>query len=561
MKANNNTVRAAFVAAAAFVSLACFNILWISESGQYDVMPEPVMWIWMLAASLLVALPVVFSGRCLASGLIIAVADIGMVANLMYFNVFGVQIPLRVYRDVLNLAEFTDSLPSVMSPWMLLFPAILILLLLALRSFPRQKGPAHLRIYFASLGLALTATVIAFLYPVRADYRMAELRFTHNKFSTVTPLYSMAATWVSQLRDMAKTPGDADLRQVERFTASRRAMLPPLPAAGTPLRLIVVMLESMESWTIGARIGNREVTPALNRLIADTSHILYVPKVRPEVGAGRSSDAQLIVLCGLLPPEGEAYVFTRPGNSYPSLFTRFRDRRHARTALFTFDSPGTYNIGRMHKRLGFDRLYSRDYFPQLRKSNTKSDSLLLAKTGETLVTGWGSGTPGGALIVTYSCHVPFRFPNDMDVPPYPDTLPPKLARYLRVVSYTDAAIGRFVDSLRTDADFDRTLIVLTGDHNAFGRKEKAAFKAAIECVDTETYVPLVVINSPVAGLIGREVPQSDIYPTLLQLTGLVGPDVWPGVGRSFLGPYAPSDSDFILRREISRLVLDADLLR
>lgn len=52
-----------------------------------------------------------------------------------------------------------------------------------------------------------------------------------------------------------------------------------------------------------------------------------------------------------------------------------------------------------------------------------------------------------------------------------------------------------------------------------------------------------------------------IYPTLLQLTGLVGPGVWPGVGRSILGPYAPSDSDFILRREISRLVLDADLLR
>lgn len=52
-----------------------------------------------------------------------------------------------------------------------------------------------------------------------------------------------------------------------------------------------------------------------------------------------------------------------------------------------------------------------------------------------------------------------------------------------------------------------------------------------------------------------------IYPTLLQLTGLVGPDVWPGVGRSILTPSAPSDCDFILRREISRLVLDADLLR
>lgn len=52
-----------------------------------------------------------------------------------------------------------------------------------------------------------------------------------------------------------------------------------------------------------------------------------------------------------------------------------------------------------------------------------------------------------------------------------------------------------------------------------------------------------------------------IYPTLLQLTGLVGPDIWPGVGRSILTPSAPSDCDFILRREISRLVLDADLLR
>ena len=62
---------------------------------------------------------------------------------------------------------------------------------------------------------------------------------------------------------------------------------------------------------------------------------------------------------------------------------------------------------------------------------------------------------------TISTHIPFYG--------YPDAFAPKpddaMERYRNAVRYTDAQMGRFFEALSAREDFDRTVIVLLGDHD------------------------------------------------------------------------------------------------
>lgn len=375
----------------------------------------------------------------------------------------------------------------------------------------------------------------------------------------------IAANWAIQLQTSCRTIESNDLECVKEFAASRKARLHEISGARLPSRLIFVMMESMETWPIGLRVDGREITPCLNRIISDTVKTLYVPYIEPEVAGGRSSDAQLIDLCGLLPPEGEIYSFSFPGNRYPSIINLFKKATGGKAYMFTLDLPSTYNIGVMHRSMGFDSLFSRTSFPGNPRLSRKSDAVLFRHSAQVLTGGenplWHDSEPGAAMLITYSCHVPFHFPGDIDIPAYPESMGRKISRYLRNVSYTDFVIGEFVDSLRANCRFDSTMIVITGDHNAFGRKERLSLHGTFPAVSKEPYIPLIVVNSPVGGTVETLARQSDIYPTLLRLTALAGIASWPGVGRSVLESGASDMDTAGTRNSISNLVIRYDLLR
>lgn len=60
------------------------------------------------------------------------------------------------------------------------------------------------------------------------------------------------------------------------------------------------MAESLESWVLNLTVENQEITPYLNKLLKEPS-TLYAPHVLTQVNGGRSIDAQLLMLAGLLP--------------------------------------------------------------------------------------------------------------------------------------------------------------------------------------------------------------------------------------------------------------------
>lgn len=129
---------------------------------------------------------------------------------------------------------------------------------------------------------------------------------------------------------------------------------------------------------------------------------------------------------------------------------------------------------------------------------------------------------------------------------------PLVLSYLACVTFVDAQIGRVIDALDASGKADETIIVLFSDHGFHLGEKRRWCKQSIW--EESTRVPLIIVAPGVAGgrACNKPVELIDIYPTLLELTGLRADAThegqslvpllkdldadWPHVARSSFGP-------------------------
>lgn len=117
----------------------------------------------------------------------------------------------------------------------------------------------------------------------------------------------------------------------------------PKTLPGDRRRVVVIFVESLESWVLERSVEGQELTPCLNRLLHE-ERTLYAPQVVTQVKGGRSIDAQLLVTAGLLPLENGCWSARCPHTAYPSLVKAIRQRHPgARALLFTPDKEIVWN--------------------------------------------------------------------------------------------------------------------------------------------------------------------------------------------------------------------------
>lgn len=141
--------------------------------------------------------------------------------------------------------------------------------------------------------------------------------------------------------------------------------------------------------------------------------------------------------------------------------------------------------------------------------------------------------------------------------------------YLTSISFVDAQIGKVVNALENSSIEDNTYIILFSDHGFhLGEKEIWGKQTLWE---RSTRIPLIITGPgiPEGTVTKKPVQLLDIYPTLLELTGLdadsslegrslvpllKNPEVeWPYMARSSFGP-----GNYALRSENYRYILYND---
>jgi arylsulfatase A-like enzyme/Tfp pilus assembly protein PilF len=321
----------------------------------------------------------------------------------------------------------------------------------------------------------------------------------------VAALAGIAAWWF--MPRSARTSAGVDLGQL------------PRGIAGTPLNLVIVTLDTTRADRMGA-YGNTNVeTPAFDRLAREGVLFQEAVSVAPLTLPAHSS-----MFTGKFPPEhgvrdnGGFFL----GAEQLTLAEVLKSRGYQTGAFvgaYVLDSKWGINQG-------FDT-----YHDKFDLSGTRAVSLAAIQRPANEVVDQAlpwlettKGQPFFAWLHLYDAHSPYR-------PPEPFATSYKRHPYNGEIAFTDSQVARLIQKLEALGVYDRTVIMVMGDHGeSLGDHGEAAHGFFI--YNSVTRVPFVV-RTPFPATRGRQVSDPvrsvDVMPTALDLLGVAPPAGISGV--------------------------------
>lgn len=475
---------------------------------------------------------------------VMALLDVLLVANLMYFRTYYSAIPASSYLEAGNLADFKASVTDSLRWADIVLPLITIataVMAFRYKTTKRQPLTAVLKWWTAPLaGFALLLTGVN-LCKGGFHKSLRSVRQSAYLCSADAPIFSVFGCIWYDITDAAEPITPEKQAEIERWLASQPKHQPADSVTEKRSNLLIVFAESLESWVLEKKVDGKEITPCLNRLLKEKS-TLYAPNVLTQVKGGRSIDAQLMICSGLLPLMSGTYSSLYYDNTFYTLQKAMRGLKHSRSYLLTIDKVSTWNQGAVARSFGTDTIISYHDFKMTEAFGTHKrigDASFFQQCREKIERGevWKPGESVYMQFVTYSGHAPFKLPDHLRTITFPASIPEKVADYMTTAHYTDKAIGDFVAYLKTLPQYKETIVVIVGDHEGLAsyRQELVGNPACRGLVSDKQLTPFIVLNSPVGMRYDKFMGQIDIYPTLLNLMQLDAYR-WHGLGQSILDP-------------------------
>ncbi|UCZ53102.1 LTA synthase family protein [Bacillus shivajii] len=293
--------------------------------------------------------------------------------------------------------------------------------------------------------------------------------------------------------------------------------------AAQDMNVVVVSMESVESFVIGEEVNGEEITPFLNELIDDS---FYFENFYYQTGQGKTSDAEFLINNSLYPLGRGAVFHTHDENEYDALPKTLRDNSYY-TASFHANDETFYNRDVMYNNLGYDEYFAFDDY-EINHENT---------------VGWGMKDidwieqsmkyveelpePFYGTFLTLTNHFPYELDEqDHFIEPF-DSESEIVNRYFPTVRYTDEAMKVLVDELKEADLYENTILVMYGDHYGIAESHYDELSKFLgedigpyESVKLER-VPLIIHVPGVEGETFDTVSgQVDVMPTLMNLLGI-----------------------------------------
>lgn len=475
---------------------------------------------------------------------VMALLDVLMVANLMYFRTYYSAIPASSYLEAGNLADFKASVTDSLRWADIVLPLITIATaVMAFRSKTTKRQPLTAVLKWWAAPLAGFALLLTGVNLCKGGFHksLRSVRQSAYLCSADAPIFSVFGCIWYDITDAAEPITPEKQAEIERWLASQPKHQPADSVTEKRSNLLIVFAESLESWVLEKEVDGKEITPCLNRLLKEKS-TLYAPNVLTQVKGGRSIDAQLMICSGLLPLMSGTYSSLYYDNTFYTLQKAMRGLKHSRSYLLTIDKVSTWNQGAVARSFGTDTIISYHDFKMTEAFGTHKrigDASFFQQCREKIESGevWKPGESVYMQFVTYSGHAPFKLPNHLRTITFPASIPEKAADYMTTAHYTDKAIGDFVAYLKTLPQYKETIVVIVGDHEGLAsyRQELVGNPACRGLVSDKQLTPFIVLNSPIGMRYEKFMGQIDIYPTLLNLMQLDAYR-WHGLGQSILDP-------------------------
>lgn len=522
-----------------FFKFILFDIIWCLQT-TFTPFSSAALYCNTILVTLVLALPYVLLRRRWLQIVMMLVLDGLLISNLMYSRTYNSVIPLESYLLAGNLSDFMASVVDSMRWIDLLFPISTLIAGFWVRRYAPEARLAWRRVvHYMAIIIAVGAICGLLLVPKGGFSKTIDDMQSANYYSCVTPEYTFFGSLLydAMHTDAPCTPQIQE--EVKTWFALQPNYVPLSDSISERKNLVVVLCESLESWVIGLRMEGKEITPNLNRAIADTQ-TLYAPNTLTQVKGGRSIDCQLLLNAGLLPLRSGCYAMKYTGNNYHTLTKAMASTYNSRSYLLTVDKPITWNQAQVAKAFGIDTLLSKDSWQLDEKVGSRKklgDVSFMRQAVEKMKTEqiWKRGEHVYLQFVTYSGHNPFILPDNLKRIQLKGNYPRKMLDYMTMANYTDYAIGILLQYLKSRPDWHETMVVIVGDHEGLAA-DRADIRRSAEgrrVVSASQFTPFIVLNSPIAMRYDGVLGQVDMYPTILNLMHLDN-YYWRGMGQSIL---------------------------
>lgn len=453
-------------------------------------------------------------------------------ANIVYYRFFNdfITVPV-ILQAKSNAGQLGDSATSLMSVFdVFFFTDTVILIILALTLF--KKAVSHNRRPF-KIVMLFSITVFLFNLGLAEKDRPQLLSRSFDRNYLVKYLGAYNFTIFDVIQNIQASSqralaSSSDITNVENYRKANYAAPNPVyfgKAKG--MNVIYVSLESFQNFMIDYKMPNGQlVTPFLDSLAHD-GNTFYFDNFYHQTGQGKTSDAEFLMENSLYPLGQGAVFINKDQNTYQAA-PAILDQKGYTTAVYHGNYKTFWNRNVMYKQLGYDQFFDASYF-DMSPGNIKNYGMkdkpffqeavpMLEKLKQPFYT----------KFITLSNHFPFEMdPGDTNFPAgnYGDSI---VNQYFQSANYMDQALEQFFNSLKADGLYDKSIIILYGDHYGLSENHNDAMakvlgvpkitpvmNAQLQRVPLFIHVPGV--KGGVQHQYGGEV---DVRPTLLHLMGI-----------------------------------------
>ncbi|WP_426950323.1 LTA synthase family protein [Bacillus mycoides] len=454
-----------------------------------------------------------------------------LVGNVMFYDFYSDFVTLPVLGQTSNFTQLGGSIKEILNYKIILafVDIIFFFILLKKKSIVFKTG----RVTHSARLLYFLLTIAVFF----ANLHLAEKErpeLLTRSFDRVM-LVKNLGLYTHQIYDLTlqvkagsqKALADSSkLQETENYVkANQSEPNPNMFGAAKGKNVIVVTLESLQTFLIGASVNGQEVTPFLNEFINES---YYFDNFFHQTGQGKTSDSEFLIDTSLYPLNRGAVFFTHGNNDYTATPEILRQQGYF-TSVFHANNATFWNRNIMYSALGYDRYYNElDYkiTPETNLNWGLKDIEYFDQSVDILKT---VDQPFYARFLTLTNHYPFTYDEDTKfIEPY-NSGNGVFDRYIVTARYLDESIKNFIERLKAEGLYDDSIIVLYGDHYGISEKHNRAMAQFLEKDQITEFDTLNLQRTPLyihvpgqkeGQTISKPTGQIDMKPTILNLLGV-----------------------------------------
>lgn len=454
-------------------------------------------------------------------------------ANVGFYRFYNDFITFAVLFQTSNFGDLGNSVADIISFTDILYFADLIVLLIAIKFIPKSEGITPVRIEMRRAYFVLSMAIVFLNLGLSETERPQLLTRAFDRELLVKNIgtynYHLYDIYVQSKSSAQRALADgSELVEVDNYVqANQAAVNPEMFGKYKGRNVILVSLESLQSFVINNEMNGEVVTPFLNSLTNDKD-TYYFNDFYHQTGLGKTSDSEFIVENSLFGLGRGAVFFTHGGNTYNTMSEKLGENGYFTNVMHSNNSS-FWNRNEIYESFNIDKFYDIESYEVTDENSVNWGLKDIPFFEQSVDLMKEMDQPFYSKMITLTNHYPFTLEEeDIMIPEY-NSNSGTLNRYFQTVRYLDESIKTFFDKLKEEGLYDNSIIVMYGDHYGISENHNKAMSMYLGKEEITAYdsallqsVPLF-IHVPGSGdgeVMDEAAGQIDLRPTIMHLLGI-----------------------------------------